>query len=185
MSNQQINSTELENKVSEILQLLGQDPSRGDLKRTPKRVSKSLQFLTSGYQNSLEKAVQQGIFESSSTAMVMQTGIEFYSMCEHHMLPFFGTIDIAYLPKGKIIGLSKLGRIVDLYARRLQVQENLTEQIARALITTLNPDFVSVKIRAKHFCMMMRGVEKHNSETTTHTFLGPHADSASHRLQIS
>lgn len=159
--------------ISQILLQLGEDPSREGLQNTPERVQKSLQFLTSGYMTNIKEIVNNALFENHETdEMVIVRDIELYSLCEHHMLPFFGKAHIAYLPKGRIIGLSKIPRIVDAFSRRLQVQENLTTQIANCLQETLNPQGVAVVIEAHHLCMAMRGVQKQNSYTTTSSMLG-------------
>lgn len=155
------------------LELLGEDPDREGLKRTPQRVASSLAWLTRGYEMNAEQVVGQGIFNAEgATNMVMVRDIELYSLCEHHMLPFFGKAHIAYIPNGKIVGLSKLPRLVEVFARRLQVQERLTEQIAGAIDDTLTPQGVGVVIEAYHLCMMMRGVEKQNSKTITSAVRG-------------
>ena len=155
------------------IELLGEDPDREGLKRTPQRVASSLAWLTRGYEMNAEQVVGQGIFNAEgATNMVMVRDIELYSLCEHHMLPFFGKAHIAYIPNGKIVGLSKLPRLVEVFARRLQVQERLTEQIAGAIDDTLNPQGVGVVIEAYHLCMMMRGVEKQNSKTITSAVRG-------------
>jgi GTP cyclohydrolase IA len=155
------------------LELLGEDPDREGLKRTPQRVASSLAWLTRGYEMNAEQVVGQGIFNAEgATNMVMVRDIELYSLCEHHMLPFFGKAHIAYIPNGKIVGLSKLPRLVEVFARRLQVQERLTEQIAGAIDDTLSPQGVGVVIEAYHLCMMMRGVEKQNSKTITSAVRG-------------
>ena len=155
------------------IELLGEDPDREGLKRTPQRVASSLAWLTRGYEMNAEQVVGQGIFSAEgATNMVMVRDIELYSLCEHHMLPFFGKAHIAYIPNGKIVGLSKLPRLVEVFARRLQVQERLTEQIAQAIDDTLSPQGVGVVIEAYHLCMMMRGVEKQNSKTITSALRG-------------
>lgn len=159
-------------RVKDILKALDEDPTREGLLDTPKRFAKSVQFLTSGYRTSLEDVVGKGIFSAESSEMVIVKDIELYSMCEHHMLPFFGKAHVAYIPNKKIIGLSKIPRIVDVYARRLQVQERLTAQVADGLMKVLNPLGVAVVIEAAHFCMMMRGVEKQNSKTITSAMRG-------------
>lgn len=155
-----------------LLELVGENPKRNGLLDTPKRAAKALQYLTQGYQQSLSEVVNNAIFDSENNQMVLVKDIELYSMCEHHMLPFVGKCHIAYLPDGKVIGLSKLARITDMYARRLQIQENLTEQIARAVEEVTGARGVGVIIEAKHFCMMMRGVEKQNSVMKTSMMLG-------------
>jgi GTP cyclohydrolase I len=165
-------SSEIESLIHRQLELLGEDPGREGLDRTPARVAKALRFLTSGYATSAEEVVGQGVFREEHDNMVMVRDIELYSMCEHHMLPFFGKAHVAYIPNGKIVGLSKIPRIVDVYARRLQVQERLTEQIAEGLCRVLNPSGVGVVIEAYHLCMMMRGVEKQNSKTITSALRG-------------
>jgi GTP cyclohydrolase I len=155
------------------IELIGEDPDREGLQRTPERVAKSLAWLTRGYEMDVAQVVGAGLFESEGASnMVMVRDIELYSLCEHHMLPFFGKAHIAYIPNGKIVGLSKLPRIVEVYARRLQVQERLTEQIATALDDVLHPMGVGVVIEAYHLCMMMRGVEKQNSKTLTSAVRG-------------
>lgn len=159
-------------KFKEILGALGEDVSREGLQDTPKRYAKSVQFLTSGYHTCVNDVVGKGIFDAESSEMVIVKDIELYSMCEHHMLPFYGKAHVAYIPSKKIIGLSKIPRIVDVFARRLQVQERLTAQVADALMEVLNPLGVAVVIEASHFCMMMRGVEKQNSKTITSAMRG-------------
>jgi GTP cyclohydrolase I len=162
----------IEPRVGEILRALSEDPSREGLLDTPKRFAKSMHFLTSGYDTSVEKVVGTALFQAESSEMVIVKDIELYSLCEHHMLPFFGKAHIAYIPDKKIIGLSKIPRIVDVFARRLQVQERLTAQVADALMDVLSPLGVAVVIEAAHFCMMMRGVEKQNSRTITSAMRG-------------
>ena len=158
--------------VQEQLALVGEDPLREGLLRTPERVAKAMSFLTRGYRLSVEEVVGAGIFEEEHRNMVMVRDIELYSLCEHHMLPFFGRAHVAYIPDGRIVGLSKLPRIVDIFARRLQVQERLTEQIAEAIDDVLSPLGVGVVVEAYHLCMMMRGVEKQNSRTITSALRG-------------
>ena len=167
---------EYENLVRRQLELLGEDAKREGLLRTPHRVAQAMAFLTQGYQMKVEDVVGEGIFAEDHSHMVMVRDIELYSMCEHHMLPFFGKAHIAYIPKGRIVGLSKLPRIVDMFARRLQVQERLTAQIAEALQEILQPAGVGVVVEAFHLCMMMRGVEKQNSKTITSALLGEFRD---------
>jgi GTP cyclohydrolase I len=171
MSNTQENK-EFEELVRRELELLGEDPAREGLVRTPSRVAKSLKWMTQGYSSSAEQVVGEGIFKEEHDNMIMVRDIELYSMCEHHMLPFFGKAHVAYIPNGKIVGLSKIPRIVDVYAQRLQVQERLTEQIAEGLCRVLNPAGVGVVIEAYHLCMMMRGVQKQNSKTITSALRG-------------
>lgn len=156
----------------EILVHLGEDPARDGLKRTPERVEASLKFLTRGYHLDLDKVINGAVFEAEYDEMVIVKDIEVYSLCEHHMLPFYGKCHIAYLPQSKIIGLSKMPRIVDVFARRLQVQERLTTQVAYALEKYLEPKGVGVVVEAYHLCMMMRGVQKQNSSTITSCMLG-------------
>ena len=163
---------ELQSLVRRQLELLGEDPTREGLLRTPLRVAKSLAWLTRGYDLDVTDVVGEGVFEEGHENMILVRDIELYSLCEHHMLPFFGKAHIAYIPDGKIVGLSKLPRIVDMFARRLQVQERLTEQIARAVEDVLSPRGVGVVIEAFHLCMMMRGVEKQNSKTITSALRG-------------
>jgi len=166
-------SDELEPLVRQILAGLGEDPAREGLAKTPDRVAKSLRFLTSGYGEDVEEILNGAVFsEDGIDEMVVVRDIELYSMCEHHVLPFVGKAHVAYLPGGKIIGLSKIPRIVDAFARRLQVQERLTVQIAQALNTALEPKGVGVIIEARHLCMMMRGVQKQNSFASTSCMLG-------------
>jgi GTP cyclohydrolase IA len=159
-------------RLSVVLRELGEDPSREGLLRTPERAEKALRFLTSGYQADPRKIVNGALFDVDYDEMVIVKDIEFYSMCEHHMLPFFGKMHVAYLPEGKVIGLSKIPRIVDAFARRLQVQERLTQQVAEAIKEITNPRGVGVICEAQHFCMMMRGVEKQGSSTVTSAMLG-------------
>lgn len=162
--------------VSEMLRALGEDPARPGLLRTPERVEKSLTWLTRGYELSVGDVVGDAIFEEDHHNMVLVKDIEMYSMCEHHLLPFFGKVHVAYIPAGRIVGLSKLPRIVEVFARRLQVQERLTEQIARAIQDVLQPQGVGVVIEAAHLCMMMRGVEKQTSRTITSAMKGVFLD---------
>ena len=163
---------DLEKNTKNLLELLGEDPSREGLLKTPKRVAKAWNFLTKGYSDDLDKLINNAIFEGASKDMVIVKNIEFYSLCEHHMIPFYGKAHIGYIPNGKIIGLSKLARITDLFSRRLQVQERLTNQIANCLQEVLNPRGVAVVLEGKHFCMLMRGVEKQNSIASSSSMLG-------------
>jgi GTP cyclohydrolase I len=165
-------SKEFEGLIERELQLLGEDPARDGLVRTPYRVARAMKFLTQGYSSSAEEVVGTGIFKEEHDNMIMVRDIELYSMCEHHMLPFFGKAHVAYIPNGKIVGLSKIPRIVDVFARRLQVQERLTEEIAEGLCSVLHPSGVGVVIEAYHLCMMMRGVQKQNSKTITSALRG-------------
>jgi len=162
----------MEHIIEELLKKIGENPMREGLRKTPKRVAEVYTFITSGYKENIDKIVNGAIFKEENNDMVILKDIEFFSMCEHHMLPFFGRCHIAYVPKGRILGLSKLPRIVDIYSRRLQVQERLTSQIAREIDRILNPSGVAVVMEAVHLCMMMRGVEKQNSRTVTSTVLG-------------
>ncbi len=156
----------------EILKLIGEDPDREGLVKTPMRIAKAVQFMTQGYRMSAKKIIESARFKESVSEMVIVKDIELYSMCEHHMLPFFGKAHIAYIPNGYIVGLSKIARVVDVFARRLQVQERMTTQILAAIRESLDPLGVAVVIEAKHLCMMMRGVQKQNSVTTTSAFDG-------------
>ena len=162
--------------IHELLLKLGEDPARDGLQRTPERVEKSLKWLTRGHSLSVEDAVGNAIFAENHQSMVLVKDIEMYSLCEHHMLPFFGKVHVAYIPDGRIVGLSKLARIVEIFARRLQVQERMTEQIAQALCQVLKPAGVGVICEAYHLCMMMRGVEKQNSKTITSSMTGVFLD---------
>ena len=157
---------------AEILRRVDEDPTRDGLLRTPERMEKSMAFLTRGYRQTLGEVIGSALFDVDYDEMVIVRDIEFYSMCEHHLLPFYGRAHIAYVPSGKVIGLSKLPRLVDMFARRLQVQERLTRQVAEALIETIQPQGVGVILEAQHLCMMMRGVEKQSSMTTTSAMLG-------------
>jgi GTP cyclohydrolase I len=163
-------------KISEnvraILSGLGEDPEREGLQRTPERVEKAMKFLTGGYTENIPKLVNGALFSVDYDEMVIVKDIEFFSMCEHHMLPFYGKAHVAYIPNGKVIGLSKIPRIVDVFARRLQVQERMTQEIAQTLMDILKPKGVAVACEAQHFCMMMRGVEKQHSATVTSAMLG-------------
>jgi len=158
--------------MAKLLVKIGEDPQRAGLLRTPERADKALRFLTSGYDTDIESIVNGALFEEKCDEMVVVKDIEFYSMCEHHLLPFFGTMHVAYLPNNKVIGLSKIPRIVDMFARRLQVQERLTRNVAETLQEVLKPKGVGVICEARHFCMMMRGVEKQHSGTVTSAMLG-------------
>lgn len=156
----------------ELLRRVGEDPERDGLLKTPERMKKSLAFLTRGYQQSATEILRGALFDVDYDEMVIVRDIEFYSLCEHHMLPFFGKAHVAYIPKGKVIGLSKVARLVDVFARRLQVQERMTRQVAEAIVEAINPQGVAVIMEAQHLCMMMRGVEKQQSMTTTSAMLG-------------
>lgn len=175
---------ELANHYREIIAGLGEDPDREGLRDTPKRAATAMQFLTHGYSQSLEELVNGAVFVSETDEMVLVKDIELYSMCEHHMLPFIGKCHIAYMPRGKVLGLSKFARIVDMYARRLQIQENLTRQIAEAVLEVTEARGVAVVIEAKHLCMMMRGVEKQNSSMTSSVMLGAFRENQSTRNEF-
>jgi GTP cyclohydrolase I len=168
-------------KVRDIIAALGEDPGREGLVKTPDRVEDSLRFLTQGYWMTVEDVIGDAVFEESHQSMIMVRDIEVYSLCEHHMLPFYGRAHVAYIPNGKILGLSKVARIVDVFARRLQVQERLTDHIADAIMDVLRPTGVGVVIEAAHFCMMMRGVEKQNSRAVTSALRGIFRDDSKTR----
>ena len=170
--------------VDTMLRDLGEDPSREGLRRTPARVAEAMRFLTQGYGQDLDALVNGAVFEEQVDELVVVKDIELYSLCEHHMVPFFGKCHVGYLPKGKIVGLSKIPRLVDVFARRLQVQERLTNQIASALFTILAPRGVGVVIEAQHLCMMMRGVEKQNSRAVTSSLLGTFRSDARTRSEF-
>ncbi len=170
-----------ENLVKQMLEQLGEDPRRDGLLETPARVTASLKWLTRGYHMSVEDVIGNAVFAEKHESMILVRDIEIYSMCEHHMLPFFGRAHVAYLPNGHIVGLSKIPRVVEVFARRLQVQERLTDQVADALCRVLNPLGVGVVIEAFHLCMMMRGVEKQNSKTVTSALRGAFRDDAKTR----
>ena len=163
---------EFEHAITKVLELLGEDPKREGLLKTPSRVVKALQFLTSGYDEDPKEILNQALFTTSNDEMVLVRDIEFYSMCEHHMLPIIGRAHIAYIPDGKVVGLSKIPRIVNVYARRLQIQEQMTEQIADAILKTIKPKGVAVVVHARHMCMEMRGVQKINSTTVSSALRG-------------
>ncbi len=163
---------EIKQNFKSIIESLGEDVKRDGLLMTPERASKAMQFLTSGYQMNAEEVLKSALFDEDYSEMVIIKDIELYSLCEHHMLPFFGKAHIAYIPNGKIVGLSKIPRVVDIFARRLQVQERLTDQIVTTINKVLKPQGVAVVIEASHMCMMMRGVQKQNSVTTTSGFRG-------------
>lgn len=164
--------TKLAANMRDVLKMLGENPAREGLVRTPERYERALRFLTSGYSTSLEEIVNNAVFHCKVDEMVIVKDIEFFSMCEHHLLPFFGKVHVAYLPKDKVIGLSKIPRIVNMFARRLQLQERMTQQIAEAVASVISPRGVAVMVEARHFCMMMRGVEKQHSGTITSNMLG-------------
>jgi GTP cyclohydrolase I len=176
-----IPETPIADRMREILGMLGEDPSREGLVRTPARYERAMRFLTSGYDTKLEDLINKAVFTVKVDEMVIVKNIEFFSMCEHHMLPFFGRAHVAYLPKDKVIGLSKIPRIVNMFARRLQLQERMTQQIAEAVSEAIGPRGVGVMVEAQHFCMMMRGVEKQHSDTVTSTMLGAFRNSKATR----
>ncbi len=169
---------EMERVFGELLDAVGEDRERQGLLKTPGRAARSFEFLTQGYRQTVDEVVNDAIFDSDASEIVMVKDIELYSMCEHHLLPFIGKAHVAYIPNGKVIGLSKVARIVDVFARRLQIQEQLTTQIADALMQSLHPSGVAVVIEAKHLCMMMRGVEKQNSVMKTSCLLGTFKEDA-------
>jgi len=174
----------MEDSYLNILKEVGEDPNRAGLKDTPKRAANAMRFLTQGYSMDIEEVINGALFPSSSDEMVIVKNIELYSMCEHHLLPFIGKCHVAYLPKGEVIGLSKIARLVDVFARRLQIQENLTNEIANCILEHTNATGTAVIIEAKHMCMMMRGVEKQNSVMTTSCMLGAFRNSASTRNEF-
>jgi GTP cyclohydrolase I len=174
----------MERSFHELLESVGEDPERQGLLKTPSRAARAFEFLTNGYRQNLEDLVNNAIFDSEASEIVLVKDIELYSMCEHHLLPFVGKAHVAYIPNGKVVGLSKVARIVDMFARRLQIQENLTIQIADALMKILHPTGVAVVIEAKHLCMMMRGVEKQNSLMKTSCLLGSFKEDARTRSEF-
>ena len=174
----------MQEEIRNILLQMGEDPEREGLLRTPERVEKSLQFLTRGYSQDLESVIHGAVFEESCDDMVIVRDIEFYSMCEHHLLPFFGKCHIGYIPRGRILGVSKLARVTDMFSRRLQVQERLCRQIAEAIQSVLNPRGIGVVMEAQHLCMLMRGVQKQNSVMTTSAMLGSFRSDESTRAEF-
>jgi GTP cyclohydrolase I len=174
----------LEEAYRNLLEAIGEDPERQGLRRTPIRAARALEFMTQGYRQNLEQIVNDAIFDSDASEIILVKDIELYSLCEHHLLPFIGRAHVAYIPNGKVIGLSKVARIVDVFARRLQIQENLTTQIAESLMTCLDPSGVAVVVEAKHLCMMMRGVEKQNSVMKTSCLLGSFKEDARTRSEF-
>ena len=174
----------MERLFGELLDAVGEDRERQGLLKTPGRAARSFEFLTQGYRQSVDEVVNGAIFDSDASEIVMVQDIELYSMCEHHLLPFIGKAHVAYIPQGKVIGLSKVARIVDVFARRLQIQEQLTHQVADALMQALHPAGVAVVIEAKHLCMMMRGVEKQNSVMKTSCLLGSFKEDARTRSEF-
>lgn len=174
----------MQSLVHDLLGELGEDPTREGLRRTPARVASMYEFLTKGYKEDVASVVNRAVFKEKYNEMVIVKDIDFYSLCEHHLVPFFGKCHIAYIPNGKIIGLSKLPRIVDVFSRRLQVQERLTKQIAEAIYKTLDPQGVGVVVEARHLCMMMRGVEKQNSVATTSAMFGTFRNDEKTRMEF-
>ncbi len=174
----------MKDAFAHIITSIGEDLSRDGLQETPKRAAKAFEFLTRGYRQTVDDVVNGALFESDSNEMVLVKNIELYSLCEHHLLPFIGKCHVAYMPKGKVLGLSKVARIVDMFARRLQIQENLTLQIANTVETVTGAAGVAVIIEAQHMCMMMRGVEKQNSEMTTSAMLGAFRKNEATRMEF-
>lgn len=174
----------MQEQFKKIIEAIGEDPNREGLLNTPKRAAKAMEFLTQGYHQSIDEIINGALFASDNEEMVLVKNIELYSMCEHHLLPFIGKCHVAYLPKGKIIGLSKIARIVDMHARRLQVQENLTKEIAQTIFNVTSAAGVGVIIEAQHLCMMMRGVEKQNSVMSTSVMLGSFREDARTRSEF-
>jgi GTP cyclohydrolase I len=168
----------------QLLESVGEDVDREGLRRTPDRAARAFEFLTQGYRQDLEEIINDAVFASTASEIILVKDIELYSLCEHHLLPFIGRAHVAYIPNGKVIGLSKVARIVDVFARRLQIQENLTTQIAESLMNCLEPSGVAVVVEAKHLCMMMRGVEKQNSIMKTSCLLGTFKDDARTRSEF-
>lgn len=178
------NIESLKEHYSKVLELIGEDPSREGLIKTPERVAKAMQFLTQGYEMNATEILQSAMFSEDYSQMVLVKEIEFYSLCEHHLLPFFGKAHIAYIPAGNIVGLSKLPRVVDAFSRRLQVQERLTNEIRDCIQDSLKPKGVAVVMEARHLCMQMRGVEKQSSLSTTSAFSGAFLESEKTRLEF-
>lgn len=174
----------MEEAIKNILLHIGEDPQREGLIDTPKRVRKSMEFLTQGYNQNIEKVINNAVFHEDCEDMIIVKDIEFFSMCEHHMLPFIGKCSIGYIPNGKVFGVSKLARIVDVFARRLQLQERLTNQVAKTIWDAIIPEGVGVVMEAKHMCMVMRGVEKQNSTMATSAMLGSFRDDAATRSEF-
>jgi GTP cyclohydrolase I len=174
----------MERSFRDLLEAVGEDPERQGLVRTPGRAARAFDFITQGYRQDLDEIVNAAVFDSDASEIILVKDIELYSLCEHHLLPFIGRAHVAYIPNGKVIGLSKMARIVDVFARRLQIQENLTTQIADALMKCLQPNGVAVVIEAKHLCMMMRGVEKQNSIMKTSCLLGVFKEDARTRSEF-
>lgn len=171
-----MNSDKVQNLINDLIIEIGEDPKRDGLLKTPKRVLRSYEFLTSGYQKDIKQVLNNAVFDVKYDEMVLVKDIDFYSLCEHHMLPFYGKVHVAYIPNGKVLGLSKIPRIVEVFSRRLQVQERMTQQIADTLEEYLHPQGVAVVSEARHMCMMMRGVEKQNSSATASAVYGTFKD---------
>ncbi|MGB6648705.1 MAG: GTP cyclohydrolase I FolE [Bacteroidota bacterium] len=184
MEEQLLKTKKMEELVEQMLEQIGEDPRREGLLQTPRRVARAYQFLTQGYSQDVREVLNGAVFKEKYNEMVIVKEIDFFSMCEHHMLPFYGRAHVAYIPSGKILGLSKIPRIVEVFSRRLQVQERMTQQIADTLYEALNPDGVGVVIEARHMCMMMRGVEKQNSLATTSAMLGSFRDDVKTRQEF-
>ena len=179
-----MSTTGLTTAYTKIITEIGEDPKRNGLEKTPERAARAIKYLTHGYQLSLDEVVNKAIFETDNDQMVIVKNIELYSLCEHHLLPFIGKVHVGYLPTGKVIGLSKIARIADMYARRLQIQETLTREIAEAVLNCTDAAGVGVIIEAKHLCMMMRGVEKQNSVMKTSMLLGAFRDDQRTRAEF-
>jgi GTP cyclohydrolase I len=179
-----LKAKKIEALVRELLVEIGEDPEREGLVKTPSRVAAALEFLTSGYRTDVQRLINGAVFTQEANSMVIVKNIEVYSLCEHHMLPFFGRCHIGYIPSGKVFGVSKLARLVDMYARRLQLQERLTEQISQEVMISVNAKGVGVMIEARHLCMMMRGVEKQNSVMVTSSVLGTFRESTATREEF-
>jgi GTP cyclohydrolase I len=184
MEEQLLKTAKMEELVKGLLEEIGEEPNREGLLQTPHRVAEALQFLTQGYSQDVHEVLNKAVFKEKYNEMVIVKDIDFFSMCEHHMLPFFGKAHVAYIPSGKILGLSKIPRIVEVFSRRLQVQERMTQQVADTLYEALSPDGVGVVIEARHMCMMMRGVEKQNSLATTSAMLGSFRDDVKTRQEF-
>lgn len=174
----------MENEIRKLLEYIGEDPEREGLRDTPKRVVKSLDYLTRGYKQDVAAVINGAVFTEECDDMVIVKDIEFYSMCEHHLLPFFGKCHIGYIPRGKVLGVSKLARLVDVFARRLQLQERLSAQVAKVIDEAISPEGIGVVIEAQHLCMLMRGVQKQDSQMVTSTMLGSFRKEASTRAEF-
>ena len=180
----EVDQARIETLTRELMLAIGEDPDREGLVRTPLRVAKAWEFLTSGYRVDIDKLINEAIFSQATNSMVIVKNIEVYSLCEHHLLPFFGRCHIGYIPTGKVFGVSKLARLVDMYARRLQLQERLTEQVSQAIMDLIGAKGVGVMMEARHLCMMMRGVEKQNSVMVTSSVLGTFRESQATREEF-